>query len=236
MKIIAFLPCRAGSQRVPHKNTRPFGGEAEGLLGIKLRQLLGTRGIDEVVLSTNDPMVIDIGERHLAGAQGRLRIDHRPDALCSSSTSTDEVIGYVPRIIEQAHVLWTHVTSPFFDEPEYEAAISAYRAALEAGSHDSLMGVLELRTFMWNSEGPLNYDRRVEKWPRTQTLPVLYEVNSAIFISDVGNYRRLSDRIGDRPLLHPVPKAKTIDVDWEDDFELAAELWSLRKGSSATPR
>jgi CMP-N-acetylneuraminic acid synthetase len=236
MKIVAFLPCRAGSQRVPHKNTRAFGGEPEGLLGIKLKQLLATRGIDEVVLSTNDPLVIAIGERYLPLAGGRLRIDRRPDALCSSATSTDEVVSYVPQIIEGAHVLWTHVTSPFFDEPEYEAALAAYRAALQAGTHDSLMGVLELRTFMWNAEGPVNYDRRVEKWPRTQTLPVLYEVNSAVFISDVGNYRRFSDRIGERPLLHPVSKAKTIDVDWEEDFHLAAELWSLRQRSSGAPR
>lgn len=229
MRIVAFLPCRAGSQRVPHKNTRPFGGEPEGLLGIKLRQLLEVPSIDEVVLSSNDPLVIEIGERHLAAAGGRLRIDHRPDELCSSSTSTDEVIAYVPRIVEGAHVLWTHVTSPFYDAVEYEAAIAAYRGALAAGTHDSLMGVLELRTFMWNAAGPVNYDRRVEKWPRTQTLPPLYEVNSAIFIADVGIYSRLSDRIGERPLLHPVPKTKTIDVDWEDDFQLAAELWALRR-------
>jgi CMP-N-acetylneuraminic acid synthetase len=229
MKITAFLPCRAGSQRVPHKNTRPFAGEADGLLGIKLGHLLATPEIDEVVLSTNDPLVIAIGERHLGPAAGRLRIDLRPDELCSSATSTDEVIGYVPRIITEGHVLWTHVTSPFYDAPEYSAAIAAYRAALAAGTHDSLMGVLELRTFMWGPEGPINYDRNVEKWPRTQTLPPLYEVNSSIFIADLAIYRDRQDRIGARPLLHPVSKDKTIDVDWEEDFLLAAELWKLRR-------
>lgn len=231
MSVTAFLPCRAGSQRVPHKNTRPFAGESEGLLGIKLRHLLDTPEIDLVLLSTNDPLVIEIGERHVASAGGRLRIDLRPDHLCSSATSTDEVIAYVPSVVPEGDVLWTHVTSPFYDAAEYSAAIAAYRTALAAGTHDSLMGVLELKTFMWTADGPVNYDRRVEKWPRTQTLPPLYEVNSAIFIADVGIYRATQDRIGARPLLHAVPKSKTIDVDWEEDFLLAAELWGLRHAS-----
>lgn len=229
MSMIAFLPCRAGSQRVPQKNTRPFGGEKSGLLGIKLRQLLATPEIDQVVLSTNDPLVIEVGERFLPEAGSRMRIDHRPDHLCSSSTSTDDLVAYVPNIIPEGHVLWTHVTSPFFDTEEYSAAIHAYREALAAGHHDSLMGVLELRTFMWSADGPLNYDRKVEKWPRTQTLAPLYEVNSSIFIADVSIYRDMEDRIGEKPFLYNVPKAKTLDVDWEEDFALAGELWTVRQ-------
>lgn len=227
--LTAFLPCRAGSRRVRHKNTRPFAGQEDGLLGIKLRQLLATPEIDLVLLSTNDSRVIEIAERQLPGSEGRLHIDHRPDHLCASSTSTDEVISYVPSVVPEGDVLWTHVTSPFFDASEYRAAIAAYRAALAAGTHDSLMGVLALQSFIWDDRGPVNYDRDREKWPRTQTLPPMYEVNSSIFIADVATYRERQDRIGERPLLYPVSKEKTVDVDWEEDFAIAAELWQLRK-------
>jgi CMP-N-acetylneuraminic acid synthetase len=230
LTITAFLPCRAGSQRVPHKNTKPFGGHPEGLLGIKLRQLLDTPELTEIVLSTNDPLVIEIGERYLGPAAGRLRIDRRPDELCSSATSTDEVIAYVPRVIPSGTVLWTHVTSPFFGQAEYSEAIALHDAAVAAGTHDSLMGVLEVRTFLWDANGPINYDRDVEKWPRTQTLPALYEINSSVFIAGVEIFRRRQDRIGDRPYLYPVDKAKSLDVDWEEDFSLASELWSRKHG------
>ena len=37
--VVVFLPCRAGSTRVPEKNTRPFAGHGGGLLGVKLDQL-----------------------------------------------------------------------------------------------------------------------------------------------------------------------------------------------------
>lgn len=91
------------------------------------------------------------------------------------------------------------------------------------------MGVLELRSFMWGTEGALNEDRNKAKWRRTQALPPLCEVNSSVFAADVGIYRDHQDRIGARPLLRPVSQDKTIDVDWEEDFLLAAELWKLRR-------
>ncbi|WP_458095616.1 acylneuraminate cytidylyltransferase family protein [Roseomonas sp. WA12] len=228
MPVTAFLPCRAGSQRVPRKNTRPFADRQDGLLGIKLEQLLSCQALDAVVLSTNDPAVEEIAAPYVARSDGKLRIDHRPDHLCSSSTSTDEVIAYVPSIIPEGDVVWTHVTSPFFGAAEYSAAIATYRAARSAGSHDSLLGVTELRTFIWNATTSVNYDRTAEKWPRTQTLTPLYEVNSAIFIANADVYRAHGDRIGATPLLYAIAKDKTVDVDWEEDFIIAAELWRLR--------
>jgi len=228
MPVTAFLPCRAGSQRVPHKNTRPFADRADGLLGIKLEQLLSCQALDAVVLSTNDPEVEAIAAPHIARSGGKLRLDRRPDHLCSSATSTDEVIAYLPTVIPEGDVVWTHVTSPFFAAPDYSAAIATYRAARDAGSHDSLMGVTSLKTFIWNATAPVNYDRAAEKWPRTQTLAPLYEVNSAIFIADAATYRAQGDRIGTTPLLYAIPKDKTVDVDWEEDFVIAAELWRLR--------
>lgn len=224
--MIAFLPCRAGSQRAPRKNVRPFAEHADGLLGIKLRQLIACREIDEIILSTNDEEAIAIGEVFQHQAGGRLRIDQRPDHLCSSQTSTDEVITYVPSIIPTGDVLWTHVTSPFFDAYCYSKAIAAYRAAPD---NDSLLGVTELRTFIWDEGGPVNYDRGREKWPRTQTLRPLFEVNSAIFIAPIDVYLRENDRIGVKPLIYPIPKAQTVEVDWEEDFLLAEELWKLRR-------
>ena len=49
MKVVAFLPCRRGSQRVPDKNTRPSSRDGRSLLAIKLEQLVATRQIDELV-------------------------------------------------------------------------------------------------------------------------------------------------------------------------------------------
>lgn len=222
MKISVFLPCRAGSERVPHKNTRTFAGVEGGLLKIKLQQLIACNAIDAIVLSTNDDEVIHLAEEL---SSHKIKIDRRPKHLATSSTSTDDLVKYVPTIIHEGAVLWTHVTSPFIDEKIYEEAINAYKDVLAKGEYDSLMSVTSLRTFIWNKEGAINYDRQKEKWPRTQTIEPLYEINSGIFLADINIYTNLQDRIGKKPFLFENNDIDSFDIDWEEDFFIAEAIY-----------
>lgn len=223
MKISVFLPCRAGSERVPHKNTRTFAGIEGGLLKIKLQQLIACNAIDTIVLSTNDEEVIQLAETL---SSDKIKIDRRPEHLATSSTSTDDLVKYVPTIISEGAVLWTHVTSPFIDGKIYEEAINVYKDALSKGENDSLMSVTALRTFIWNKEGAVNYDRNKEKWPRTQTIEPLYEINSGIFLADIDIYRNLQDRIGQKPFLFENNDIDSFDIDWEEDFFIAEAIYN----------
>lgn len=223
MKISVFLPCRAGSERVPHKNTRTFAGIEGGLLKIKLQQLIACNAIDTIVLSTNDEEVIQLAKTL---SSDKIKIDRRPEHLATSSTSTDDLVKYVPSIISEGAVLWTHVTSPFIDGKIYEEAIDAYKKALTKGENDSLMSVTALRTFIWNKEGAVNYDRNKEKWPRTQTIEPLYEINSGIFLADIDIYKNLQDRIGQKPFLFENNDIDSFDIDWEEDFFIAEAIYN----------
>ena len=121
--INAFLPMRAGSERVPKKNTKTFSGIQGGLCRIKLEQLIDCKLIDSILVSTNDPEVVKI--TNLLNSK-KVKIIIRPDELSSSSTSTDDLIKYVPEVISDGHVLWTHVTSPFICSNTYSQVIEKY--------------------------------------------------------------------------------------------------------------
>lgn len=219
--ITAFLPCRKGSQRIPDKNVKPFAGVEGGLLKIKLDQLLACSSIDSILVSSNDERVLDFASKV---NDSRVIIDNRPDYLGSSSTTTDDLIKYVPSIIKEGHVLWTHVTSPFITEVDYANIITSYFSKLDNG-YDSLMTVLKLQGFIWDKSNPISYDRSDLKWPMTQNINPLYEVDSGVFLSSIYNYIQLGDRIGHKPFLYEQEKLKSIDIDWPDDFAFAAELW-----------
>jgi len=219
--ITAFLPCRKGSERVPRKNIRPFGSFPHGLVEVKLGQLLSCRSVDYVVLSTNDPEILDLAAALDDG--DKLILHRREESLSSSQTSTDSLVAHARSLVEDGHILWTHVTSPFVTAAHYSEIIAGYRAALEKG-HDSLMTTNLLHTFLWSQEGPINYDRSIEKWPRTQTLPPLHEVNSAIFLAPGEIYDRCKDRIGVNPCLWPLDKVTALDIDWDEDFHLAEQM------------
>lgn len=219
--ITAFLPCRKGSQRIPDKNVKLFAGVEGGLLKIKLDQLLACESIDSIVVSSNDERVLNFANNI---TDSRIIVDDRPDHLGSSSTTTDELIKYVPSIITEGDVLWTHVTSPFITELDYTDIINHYLDALHNG-YDSLMTVLKLQGFIWDESHPISYDRNDLKWPMTQNVKPLYEVDSGVFLSSIDNYKKLNDRIGEKPFLLEQGKLKSVDIDWPDDFTFAEELW-----------
>lgn len=217
MSVHVFLPCRKGSERVPKKNIKPFAGIAHGLLELKLTQLLDCSTIDEVVLSTNDEEIIEFAS---SIQNGKIRIHRRMESLCTSSTSTDDLVAHALDLIPDGHILWTHVTSPFINSLIYANVIQRYFECLDEG-YDSLMTTTLIHGFLWNENEPINYDRYHEKWPRTQTIAPIHEVNSGIFLNSSANYSEYNDRIGIHPMLYALDKIVSLDVDWNEDFMIA---------------
>ena len=214
MGLTVFLPCRAGSERVPHKNTRWFAGSR--LIDIKLAQLESARLVDRVIVSTDDPWIQDHAEQY-----AKVSVHERDPALCKGSTSTDELIPHAVALIPDGDILWTHCTSPFVGASLYDAMIEAYRTP---GIHDSLMSVERVQGFYWSSGVPINYSRRAEKWPRTQTIPPMYRVTSGAFIASAEAYRQ-GDRIGKQPMMFDLNMPAALDIDTPQDFMLAEHLY-----------
>jgi CMP-N-acetylneuraminic acid synthetase len=223
-----FLPLRAGSERIPKKNTKSFAGIDGGLCSIKLKQLLKSKLVKNVIVSTNDPEVVEISN---AFNSKKIKVVLRPEELASPSTSTDDLIKYVPEIMPEGHILWTHVTSPFIGPDIYDKIIKTYFENID--HYDSIMTVTKLQKFIWNTYKPINYDRSVEKWPRTQTIEPLWEVNSGAFIASKEIYKKCMDRIGLKPYLFHLSEEISFDIDWLPDFNIAEAIYkSMRFGTT----
>ncbi|MCH9852548.1 MAG: acylneuraminate cytidylyltransferase family protein [Alphaproteobacteria bacterium] len=224
--ITVFLPCRYGSQRVKNKNTKPFCMDTqESLLEIKLKQLIKLDMVDIILLSTNDDYVKEIANKI---DNKKIVLDDRPDSLGNSKTKTDDLIQYVEHIIPEGDVLWTHVTSPFVNEKIYADAIIKYKENLTK-NHQSLMSVIEIKNYLWQNGLPINYDYQNEKWPQTQTLNSVFEVNNAIFMTNIDIYKNEKNRICQNPFLFKMSNFNSLDIDWEDDFDRAQKLWKISK-------
>lgn len=224
MSINVFLPCRKGSQRVPKKNIKEFAGFKNGLIEIKLKQLLECKKIGKIYLSTNDEEILEYAK---SLNQDRIILHKRAEYLSSSETSTDELVAHVLELIPEGDILWTHVTSPFLNANVYEDIIKKYQEVKKLG-FDSLMTTSVVHGFLWNKKGPINYDRSKEKWPRTQTIEPLYEINSAVFLANAEIYRTLNNRIGNNPYLYEFDKIIGFDIDWEDDFKIAEAMMKAK--------
>ena len=224
MKVSFFLPIRKGSERVINKNLKPFGNYPNGILELKLNQLLSMDAEHEFVLSTNDEKAIEIGKSF---NDPRIKIDIRPDYLCSSSTKLSDLINYVPSIVKNDHIAWIHATTPFVDAKLYSSIINAYFENIQNNKHDSLMCVKKFQNFLWDKEKCKfsNFDQTVTKYPRTQDLKALYEVTHAAFIVSKEIYSSNNDRIGLNPFLFELDTISSFDIDWEDDFMIAEAIY-----------
>ena len=221
-KIAFFLPTRKGSERVKSKNTRPFAGIEGGLVEKKIKQLLATKHIDEILFSSNDEMCIAIAEKY--ASDSRLRIIPRPNELCLSTTNLQDLICYVPTITNADHILWGHVTTPLVEAKVYDTAIEQYLSKITKG-YDSLVSVKELKNFLLNQEGKLVNNTTDIPWPRTQDLEPLYEINHAIFLAKRSVYTEQKNRIGQKPLLYIMDEIHSKDIDWEEDFKIAEIMY-----------
>ena len=93
------------------------------------------------------------------------------------------------------------------------------RALLEKSYlYDSLFSVTEVKKRFWDQLArPINHNQNILL--RTQDLPPIYEENSCIHIFTRQVLEKKHTRIGDRPLLFPIPAREAQDID--DEFEFA---------------
>lgn len=221
-KVSFYLPTRKGSERVVNKNTRPFAGIEGGLVENKVKQLLETRLIDEIIFSSNDENCLAAAEKY---KDSRLKIIERPIELCLSSTNLQDLICYVPTVTDAEHILWGHVTTPLCGAEQYDEGIQLYLDKIKEG-YDSLVGVTELKNFLLNREGKLINNTTDIPWPRTQDLEPLYEINHTMFLAKREVYTEQKNRIGQKPLLHIMDELHSYDIDWPEDFTIAEIMYN----------
>ncbi|CAE6880905.1 Cytidylyltransferase [Vibrio sp. B1FIG11] len=86
-KVLAFIPARGGSKRLPRKNILPIAGKP--LIGWSIDAAKGSEYIDDIFISTDDQEIADV-----AAGLGIPAPELRPEHLASDTASTANVLTY----------------------------------------------------------------------------------------------------------------------------------------------
>lgn len=213
--ITAVIPVRAGSTRLKNKNVAPFAGT--NLLVNKIQQLKQVKEITNIVVSSDSDLMLEMAKA--AGAN----IHKRALEYCDEKTRTfGEVVRHIAENVDGDDILWATCTSPLVFPKDYKQAIKEYYPALDAG-YDSLMSVEKFKRYIWNEDGPLNYELGIKHVP-SQQLPVLYFVTDGILIAPRKKMIEWSYFHGRNPYKFVVDKRTGCDID--DGLDLAcARAW-----------
>lgn len=216
MKIAAIVPMRHSSQRVPGKNYRAFAGVP--LYHHVINALQGSRMIDEIVIDTDSPTIME----DAAQAFPDVRVIERPENLRDPETPMNDVLLNTINAVAADFYLQTHSTNPLLTAETIRDAVTCFKDGL--GHYDSLFSVTRRHVRIWNEETkPINHDPAVLL--QTQDLPPFFEENSCIFLFSKQSLLDHSNRIGASPQMFEMNPVEAQDIDEESDFLIAEALF-----------
>jgi CMP-N-acetylneuraminic acid synthetase len=219
-RLVALVPMRHHSERVPGKNYRPLAGKP--LYAYILDGLLACSKIEKVAIDTDSPVIVDGMRKDYPD----VLVIERPESLRGDNVSMNDVLLYDITQLPAAFYLQTHSTNPLLKPLTISCAVDAFLEAYPR--HDSLFSVTPLRKRLWDSQGnPINHDPSVLL--RTQDLPPIFEENSCLYIFERTLFQQSGNRLGRRPLMFPMDAAEAWDIDDELDFEIVEWLARRRR-------
>lgn len=218
-RVVAIVPMRHESERVPGKNYRPFAGRP--LYHHIVSALLACPPVAEVLIDTDSPAIMADAAQHFPQA----RVLERPAHLRDGATPMNDVLLNVVRQAPADLYLQTHSTNPLLRAATIQSAIERLVAAYPI--HDSLFAVTRLQSRLWDHlTRPINHNPAILL--RTQDLPPVYEENSNLYLFTRATLEQRHNRVGERPLLFPVERLEAWDIDEEADFRIAELIYTWR--------
>ncbi|MCL1139591.1 cytidylyltransferase domain-containing protein [Shewanella pneumatophori] len=224
-KVLAIIPARGGSKRLPNKNLMMLVDKP--LISWTIEAALLSQYIDRVIVSTDSYDIKQISESYGADVPFI-----RPPELAADDSSSSEVILHVLQKLDVQYdvVVMLQPTSPM-------RSFMHIDESLETMLNNQADGIVSVtpceHSPLWagtlSSDGSLTDFLDVNANRRSQELPNFYRLNGAIFCYKVENLI-LNNGINYKNNIFPyfMDRYSSVDIDTKDDFDYAEYL--LLKG------
>jgi len=224
MKILAFIPARGGSKRLPGKNIKSLGGRP--LISWSIETAQEIPEICDILVSTDDTAIADVSMQYNALVPWL-----RPDELATDHASVVDAAlhaldWYQDNRGEVDGLLMLQPTSPFRTAQTIRAGIQLFKKH----GMKPILGVSEANFHpMWCmkiEEGVLHpFMKEHGLKSRSQDLVPAYAVNGCFYLISPQNLKSYHSFFpeGVLPLVIDSQK-EVIDIDTKQDWDLA-EYW-----------
>lgn len=228
MRILALIPARGASKRLPGKNIRILGADPLVVWSIKAAQ--GIPGIGEILVSTDDAAIAAVARN-----AGALVPWLRPKELATDTASSSDACLHALNWYEneRGHIdgmLLLQPTSPFRTRDTMLRGIELF----EKGKLRPVVGVSPAQSHpMWCfqiRDGALHpFIDGGGLHMRSQDLPPAYVVNGLYYLIRPGDLRATGSFFSDDmvPLVVNEPE-ESLDIDTEWDWKVAEAVVAMR--------
>ncbi len=218
METCAIIPARGGSKGIPRKNMRLLAGKP--LVAHAIESALQARGVDRVVVSTDDPEIAAVAQQY--GAE----VVQRPEEISQDTSASEFALIHVLDELQQSEdyepdlVVFLQCTSPLTRPEDIEGTI---QTLLEEQA-DSALAVTPFHYFLWRREKGnhtlgINHDPRVR--PLRQEREPQYRETGAVYVMRAKGLRKAGHRFFGKTVLFVMPPERSLEIDEPVDFLIA---------------
>ncbi len=222
--MIAIIPARGGSKRLPGKNLKLFHGKP--LISYTIEAALKSEHINQVIVSTDDIEIAKVAEEY-----GAVVPFLRPEALSTDNAKSSDVINFMLQYLEKnsseeiSSLIILQPTSPLRTSGEIDGAIQLFNSK----KADAVISYCEEQhPIFWHKF--LNRNNQFEnifsekKNSEGHFEKKSYYPNGAIYIFK-RNIILTGDYYTHNSYAYVMSRNKSIDIDTIEDFEYAEFLY-----------
>lgn len=226
--IIAVIPARAGSKRIPHKNTALLGGKP--LIQWTIDEALKTKSLTDIIVSSDDPLIEMTVKEYKNSRLFMMEFPRRVDLCEDVDTSLvlqHELALYEKNWVKVDLVVLLQPTSPFRLAEDIEACVEL---ALFSGL-DTILSVrpaLEHPGWMLTKDKDQNIvtvfgnELRGDKLISQNLEPFSYP-NGAVYVTK-RDFIAKGQIFGDKLGIYHMPLERSLDIEEPIDLKIAEAL------------
>jgi N-acylneuraminate cytidylyltransferase len=221
--VIAIIPARGGSKRIPGKNLMAVAGRP--LVAHSISHAQASRLVSEVYVSTESDEIAAVARAH--GAQ----VITRPQELAGDEATSESALLHVldernrQGLPDPDLVVFLQCTSPVRHADDIDRAVEK----LVDEEADSLFSACENNRLIWALKDgqpySLSYDYHSRR--REQDMEVQYRENGSIYVFRPEVLRKHGNRLGGRIAVYEMDYWSSFQIDAGEHAELIE--WVLRR-------
>lgn len=204
-KIVAIVPIKKKSKRVPGKNFIKIHGTP--LYQILLKKLKKCN-FDKIYVDSDSEIV-----RKFCIKNGFFFIKRLPH-LAKDNANGNDLLNYHQKIIKADYYFQVFITAPLMSIKTINKCINILH---KRKKYDSILTIQSIYSWFWFNKKPINYKPKI--LPRSQDAkPVIIETTGLYGITSKA-LKKIKCRIGKTPYFFEVPSKESLDLDNKKDFE-----------------
>ncbi|MBQ7275079.1 MAG: acylneuraminate cytidylyltransferase family protein [Clostridiales bacterium] len=209
MKSACFIPIKANSERVKGKNLRILNGKP--LYMYIAEHVKEANVFDDVFIDTDSQEIAEY-----ANTMGFKVIERLPELSQNSANGNDLLIHHFKLYPNYDFYFQLFATAPYLQPTTIQ---TCWEKITNSTEFDSCFSATENHGFYWLSGNPVNY--RPTILPRSQDMIPVIEETTGLYGIARDSLEKYHCRIGRNPYIHIVSKFEAVDINTEEDWEIA---------------